>query len=97
MSNNKILGYFTLCLMIVCCYLTRVAICWEDHPDVAVIDHFMDFHLDHDRLLHDAMEDNRVSKENERQRLEWAKEIREYGRGDSGREQDWFGVPDRDK
>lgn len=66
MTNNKILLYFSCGVILTSCFLTGVAVGWEDHPDVAIIDHFFDFHVDYDRIVEDGMQE-RANKE-QRQR-----------------------------
>jgi hypothetical protein len=50
MSNNKILIYFSLSLLVISFYLTSVASCWCEELSVGFIDHFVHVHLDLDSL-----------------------------------------------
>lgn len=99
MTENKIIGYFTLAAIIVSCWFTRVAMTWEDHPDLGFIDHFVDFHIDTDRIFHEAIAEGR-QKEREKQDAadreriigEWVQDLNTWGMENSK-----WGMPDRDK
>jgi len=97
MSNNKILCYFTLAVVAVSLILTRVAVTWEDHPDVAIIDHFFDFHLDLDALVQDAQKEvedkEKAKREHEENIALWVKDIESLWKDDDCRQ---F-IPDTDK
>jgi len=75
MSNNKILLYFTSAVILTSCFLTGIAVGWEDHPDIAGVDHLFDIHVDYDRMVEDAKADKARSENNDRIQKEWAKDL----------------------
>ena len=79
MANNRILLYFSCGAIITSYFLTGIAVAWEDHPDVAIVDHFFDIHVDYDRMLEDAMNDVAKASENAEIQKEWVNDLRWSG------------------
>jgi len=75
--------------------LTTVAACWEDHPDVSVIDHFLDFHVDYDRIVDDNRRDSQEQKHRQDQSDAFIREVYDYR--DYEHDRGWHGQPDRDR
>lgn len=94
MSDNKILLYFSCGVIITSCFLTGIAVAWDDHPDVAIVDHFFDIHVDYDRLVEDAMNDAAKAAENVQIQKEWVNDLKGSHWEDSGT---CTFTPDRDK
>jgi len=95
MSHNKILLYFCGAITITSCFLTGIAVGWEDHPDVGTIDHFFDIHVDYDRMVADAMEEKARADARDANIKEWVKDIKSFGHEDT--EGTCTYTPDRDK
>lgn len=79
MSNNKILTYFSLVIIALSFYLTRVAVCWSDDASMGFIDHFVHLHIDLDNLPQlDSLE---LADESGSSFSRFAQDLREYGQG----------------
>jgi hypothetical protein len=100
MTENRILGYWCLGMVSVGLTLSTLVYCWEDHPDVAFVDHFVDFHIDYDRVQEDARRDLEDKRRHEENIAEWCRDLRFEGYSETRFSDPYdgsYGVPDRDR
>ncbi len=94
MSYNKILVIFTTITVTIMVIATTVSYCWEDHPDVGMIDHLFDFHIDYDHVLADADKEIADKKAHAENIASWVRDLAFEG---YDAYEGSYGVPDRDR